>query len=189
MIVRRTVAGPRWVRIGGVATALELSFDDDADTRVREIWRELDAHGVPSLGAAGGKFHPHVSLAVADHTIDATDALGALAAGAVGLAATLPSLGFFPNANGAVAFLGVTPTRRLLDLNAAVDAELRRGGNEVWPLYRPGTFVPHCTLAMHVHHPEVVPAIVVNDRLPIRAEVAGVRVVEIRSGETVATLA
>ena len=171
-----------------VATAVELAFDETADARVREIWRELDEHGVPSLGAAGGAFHPHVSVAVSDHTIGASDALRALAAGAIGLPLVLASLGFFPNATGAVAFLGATPTRTLLDLNAAVDAELSRSGAEPWPLYRPGTWVPHCTLAMHVHHPEILPAIVV-DRLPIRATVTGVRVVEIRTGATVATFA
>jgi 2'-5' RNA ligase len=172
-----------------VATAVELAFDETADSRVREIWRDLDAHGVPSLGAAGGAFHPHVSLAVSEHTIDATAALAALAGDAKGLPLTLASLGFFPSPNGAVAFLGVTATHTLLDLNAAVDAELSRSGTEPWPLYRPGTWVPHCTLAMHVHHPEVVPTIVVDDRLPIRAEVTRVHVVEIRSGRTVATLA
>jgi 2'-5' RNA ligase len=172
-----------------MATALELYFDGASEARVRAIWAALDAHGVPSLGAAGGAFHPHVSLCVADDVITVTDELRTESRRALGAAIVLAALGFFPNANGAVAFLGVTPTPALLRVHATVDGVLARSGVEPWPLYRPDVWVPHCTLAMHVHHAELVPGVVLAHELPIRATVAGIRVVEVRTGETVATVA
>ena len=62
------------------------------------------------------------------------------------LSVVLSSLGFFMTAES-VAFLGVTPTERLLRVQRAVAAEVLPIAVGYWNYYRPDAFVPHCTLA------------------------------------------
>jgi hypothetical protein len=50
-----------------VAYAIELFFDEQADTAVRRLWRRLAASGLPSLETLGHCRHrPHVSLTVVE---------------------------------------------------------------------------------------------------------------------------
>ena len=50
--------------------------------------------------------------------------------------------------------LGSTPTEGLLDTHRKVHAALADVAEESWSVYEPGTWVPHCTLAMNADHPE-----------------------------------
>jgi hypothetical protein len=97
--------------------AVELYLDREADARVRDLWAALDSRGVGSLGSVPeSDYHPHVTLAVFEHgpALDVADAVRASLGGVIGLPLEFPSLGFFLTAE-AVAFLGVVPTRELLD--------------------------------------------------------------------------
>ena len=66
-----------------------------------------------------------------------------------GLTIVLSSLGFFRTAEP-IAFLGVTPTERLLRVQRAVAAEVLPLAVGYWDNYRPNALVPHCTLASNV---------------------------------------
>jgi len=94
----------------------------------------------------------------------------------------LTSLGFFLT-GVAPAYLAVTPTGRLLSLHEEVHEAL--GGAGSWDYYRPGEWVPHCTLAMGVTSPTAVAEVVGEAALPIRAQVSKADVVALpgRSGE------
>lgn len=134
-----------------MALAIEMFFDEGAAATVRAIWRDLAAAGLPSLSIYGhGQHRPHVSLAVFERV--SPDAMGALrsmlapATAGARLALPLNSLGTFPGEEG-VLFLGVAVTAGLLDLHARTHAALAGQTAGLWPHYRPGYWVPHCTLA------------------------------------------
>jgi 2'-5' RNA ligase len=60
---------------------------------------------------------------------------------------------------GRVLWLGVTPTAALLAHHRLVLDRLTAAGVEVWDLYRPGQWVPHCTVSMRVPNPSMAAAI------------------------------
>jgi 2'-5' RNA ligase len=171
--------------------AVELYLDPDSEQRVRSVWAALDESGVASLGSApAADYRPHVSLAViADMEIPAlTAALTPVLATCEGLALTLASLGFFPGPES-VAFLGVTPTVRLLETHQQVHAALGEVSADPWPIYEPSSFVPHCTLAMDVSDWVAVRAALASAQLPVLATAGEAHVVEISTGRSCARLA
>jgi 2'-5' RNA ligase len=163
--------------------AVELYLDEEAESSVTSLWAAIDALGIPSLGSApGAKYRPHVSLAVFAGASLPTLA-GALAetlASCSGLPLPLASLGFFVGSD-TVAFLGVTPTERLLTAHRRVHAALLGVVQESWPIYEPGSWVPHCTLAMNVKAPERLVA-GIEPALPIPAVATEAHIVDITSG-------
>jgi 2'-5' RNA ligase len=160
-----------------LVAALELYLDVDATRRIRTLWRALDAEGIPSLGSLNQRHRPHVSLAAA-HRIDphaVAEALDGVPVGA-GLPLRLDFAGQFV---GRVLWLGVTVTPELLAHHEAVHARLRDRGIEVWEQYRPGRWVPHCTLSMRVPNPMMAPAIRrCLEYLPMTASVTGAAVAD-----------
>jgi len=164
-----------------VAYAVELRFDPAGTAAVAELWAALDRLGETSLAASRHPV-PHVSMAVFE-TCDPQRVerplVGALAR-LLGLALTLGSLGFFPGER-AVAFLGVAPSRPLMEGHRSVLGALEPGTAGVWDHYRLDALVPHCTLAMAVRDPSAVAA-AVRPALPIVALVAGAALVEVPTG-------
>jgi 2'-5' RNA ligase len=171
-----------------VALALELTLDQDGDARVRALWDALEGMGIGTLATMlGGRVDPHVSLIVADDT-EAVVALGGELGEIVRMAGpqTLPldAVGLFPGP-GPVIYLGVTPTESLVRLHAQTAEFLRERGVDVWPQYRPGVWVPHCTVAMSVPDERLVAAATaLRAALPIRARAARVGLVDSETGET-----
>jgi 2'-5' RNA ligase len=55
-------------------------------------------------------------------------------------------------------FLGVQVTKELLAFHAEVHAALAGQPVEHWPVYRPGNWVPHCTLAEGLRRDEAAKA-------------------------------
>jgi len=157
--------------------AVVLYFDKDAERRVRQIWAALDLNGVPSVAASHGHgYRPHLTLAIIEtpRLERSAEALRTSLAGVAGLPVTLTSLGFFLT-GVAPAYLAVTPTGRLLSLHEEVHEAL--GGVGSWDYYRPGAWVPHCTLAMGVTSPTAVAEVVGEAALPIHARVSAADVV------------
>jgi hypothetical protein len=161
-----------------VVAALELYLDVDATRRVRALWRALEDEGIPTLASLLNEKHrPHVSLAAARQLAPAAvvDALAGLPVGR-GLTLDLDFVGQFV---GRVLWLGVTPTTALLDHHRQVHERLDAAGVEVWDLYRPGRWVPHCTISMRVPNPQMGPAIRrCLEMLPLRATVVGASVTD-----------
>lgn len=129
-----------------------MYLDDDATRRVASLWRALAAEGVPTLSTLlSGRHRPHVSLAVA-RTFDPAAVTAALDGVTVGAELSI-SLDFVGQFVGRVLWLGVVPTAELLDHHRLVHDRLAAAGIDVWDLYRPGRWVPHCTVAMRVPNP------------------------------------
>jgi hypothetical protein len=165
-----------------VVAALEMYLDVDASRRVAALWRALEAEGVPTLGTAlGARHRPHVSLAVA-RSFSPSQVASALDGITVGPAIRL-SLDFVGQFVGRVLWLGVVPSSELLAHHRLVHERLAAGGVEVWDLYQPGRWVPHCTVAMRVPNPLM--AISVRrclEVLPIEASVVGASITDHANG-------
>ncbi len=113
------------------------------------------------------------------------------ALGTIELAASpsieLSSLGVFVSA-APVVFLGVTPAARLLERNEDVHRRLDAASIRVRDLYRPGRWVPHCTLAMHVVDVAGALRALSGASLPIAGRASGVHLVEVPTGKVRASL-
>jgi hypothetical protein len=93
-----------------------------------------------------------------------------------GLPVSMTALGFFLT-NKAPAYLAVAPTTALLKLHENVHAAL--GAMETWSYYRPGNWMPHCTLAMDVACQTTVAEALGETPLPIHAVVGSAHMVEL----------
>src|SRR4051794_33132573 len=156
-----------------MVAALELYLDVDATRRIRTLWRALEAEGIPTLASLQNDQHrPHISLAAARRL--SPDAVAeALTGLPVGHDLTV-SMDFVGQFVGRVLWLGVTPTAALLAHHQAVHDRLAAAGVEVWDLYHPGRWVPHCTISLRVPNPQMAPAIRrCLEVLPLTATITG----------------
>ncbi|MFG1677113.1 2'-5' RNA ligase family protein [Micromonospora sp. NPDC049282] len=161
-----------------MVAALELYLDTDATRRIRVLWDLLESEGVPSLRSLLAQRHrPHVSLAVAPR-LDPERVAEALAGTVVAAPLRLEFLhaGQFV---GRVLWLGPAPTAALLAHHAAVHERLVGAGIDVVEHYRPGRWVPHCTLSMRVPNPLMTAAVRrCLEVLPLTATVVGAAVTD-----------
>src|SRR5690606_11509431 len=125
---------------------------------------------------------PHVSLAVAER-LDPT----AVEAALEGIPVCPPSpvrFDFVGQFVGRVLWLGPVPSVELLDHHAAVYARLTKAGIDVDPYYRPGSWVPHCTVSLRVPRPVLTEALrLCLEILPIPATFVGAAVADHNRGE------
>lgn len=140
--------------------AVELFYDDEAEKAVREIWDGLGAAlGKPSLSALGAR--PHVSLAVYNDDLDTagfSERLREFAQSIDPFEFCLRSLSAFTRQDGVV-FLAPVVTRRLLVVHGRFHEEFSQYENSVMAHYRPGNWVPHCTVAIDLVAAEVKEAV------------------------------
>jgi hypothetical protein len=141
-----------------VVAALECYLDHAATRRIRALWDALEAAGIPSLRELTHRRHvPHVSLVVADQ-LDPVAVATALA----GLSAAPPlrlDFQYVGQFVGRVLWLGPSPNAALLAHQASVHSRLTAAGVELDDLYRPGAWVPHCTVSMRVPRPVIGEAV------------------------------
>ncbi|BFU43120.1 2'-5' RNA ligase family protein [Krasilnikovia sp. MM14-A1004] len=161
-----------------MVAALELYLDVHATRRLRTLWHALEAEGIPTMASLHSEKHrPHVSLAAAARLEPApvAAALAGLGLG-VGLTVDLDFVGQFV---GRVLWLGITPTAELLAAHREVHERLAAAGIEVWDHYRPGRWVPHCTVSLRVPNPLLGPALRrCLEILPVRATVTAASVTD-----------
>jgi 2'-5' RNA ligase len=133
-----------------VPFSVELYFDPAGEARVRRLWSALAEAGVcslmPDLGA-----RPHLSVAVYA-SIDAPALEGAIddfAQVHEGFDLALATTGSFPGTENVV-YVAPVVTPALLSIHAAYHAQVAALGLECGAYYRPGHWVPHCTVAMGI---------------------------------------
>jgi 2'-5' RNA ligase len=159
--------------------ALELGLDDHAAAVVRRLWHDLEDEGIVHMARSGAR--PHVSVGIWD-SLDrdaAETELTRFAAEAAPLPITLASVGFFPQV---AIFLAPTVTSALLELQAGLHARFSRVGAAQWEHYRPGVWVPHCTLATDFMAEQFTRALEVARRvaLPLACRLVEIGIVEFR---------
>jgi hypothetical protein len=129
----------------GMHLVVELLFDQATEAAVRAVWCAL-ADGLP-LAHPGAEARPHVSLTVYQGLDVAgfRTALAGFAASRPALDIELESWGAFA-AGECVVFLAPIVTRDLLALHQDFQERFAQFGAPQ-PYYRPGAWIPHCTLA------------------------------------------
>lgn len=171
-----------------VPYALEMFFDEEADTAVRQLWGRLSGSGLASLATrTHGRHRPHVSLTIMPSLPDVdVESVAAAVAASVG---ELPSplnlawLGTFAGSGG-VLFLGAVVTTPLLRLHVEVCSVLHAREVQQLPYYLPGAWVPHCTLAQDLAPVELASALqLLADFEPVDAVVSDAGITDITTGE------
>lgn len=129
--------------------AVELYFDEEAEAVVRGAWKAMADAGI-STALLDGVQRPHVTLGGCDEISQTfKNALALFAKEITPFDLSLSSVGAFNTTEGVV-FLAPTVTRPLLDLHARFHAFFDEHAGKKWPLYLPGTWAPHCTLAFRL---------------------------------------
>jgi 2'-5' RNA ligase len=161
-----------------VVAALELYLDVEATRRVRTLWRALEDEGIPTLATLLNQKHrPHISLAVAGRL--APDTIASALEGIEVDRELRVDMNFVGQFVGRVLWLGVTPTAELLAHHRLVIDRLTAAGVEIWDVYRPGQWVPHCTVSMRVPNPLIGTAIRrCLEILPVPATVKGAAITD-----------
>ena len=147
--------------------AVELALDPASADVVRRVWRELDDAGITYVSRSGAR--PHVTLGIwetLDH--DGAEAeLTRFAAETAPVRLTLASVGLFPRV---AIFFAPTVTAELLQLHAGFHRQFDRLGERSWDHYRPGGWVPHCTLATDLEPDQFGGALAIAGRVPLPLE-------------------
>jgi len=159
--------------------AIELALDPDSAAVVRRIWRELADAGIEYMAGSGAR--PHVSFGIWE-SLDRDRAeaeLTRFAAETSPIRVTFASVGLFPRV---AVFLAATATADLLDLHAGFHSRFFQLGQAPWEHYRPGVWVPHCTLAIDLEPDRFGDALAIAGRLalPLEARLIEVGIVEFR---------
>jgi hypothetical protein len=152
-----------------VTLAVCLLLDNRADATVRRLWRRLEDTGVPTLLTHTHGHHvPHLTwAALRSYDLDAVrTALEALPEQPP-LDLHLDALGTFRRSR---CWLAPAVTTSLVERQAAIVAAVDETGADLHRHYRPGSWVPHVTLAPRLHLDDLATvAKLVYDVLPITA--------------------
>jgi hypothetical protein len=166
-----------------MALAVCLLFDRRTDLAIRNVWRRLEDAGVPTLlSHTHGRHVPHLSLAVL-RSFDVDKVHQAVAALPEGTPAVLhfDALGMFRRSRcwlvPAVGSDLAVRQERVVDAVIGTGADLHQH-------YRPGFWVPHCTLAPRLHLDRLsTVAAAVYDVLPLTAQVTAAALVDSGTGD------
>lgn len=126
--------------------AINYRSDDASSHRIRQLWKECGSlEDSPSMEAM--QYPPHLTLAIYDdiQQEDLFDGFDAAVQCLSSLSIRFESLGFFEAPYGIVLWAAPILPKPVLDAHAiihsTIDAGLCRDN------YRPGVWVPHCSLA------------------------------------------
>jgi hypothetical protein len=166
-----------------VALAVCLLFDRRSERAVRALWDRVEEQGVRSLRShTHGRHVPHVSYAVLRRWDQAAvdDALADLDGGEP-VDLSFDGVGLFRRGRtwllAGVSSDFVTRQQRVVEVVTATGAELHKH-------YRPGIWLPHCSVAPRAtlaQLPLVVAAVM--DVLPLRARLDRAALVNSATGE------
>jgi hypothetical protein len=166
-----------------VALAVCLLFDPDTDRAVRQLWAALEAAGIGTLLSHTHRHHvPHLSYAVL-RTFDVeavAEAVESLTAGPA-LDLRFEAVGLVTRGRGAL----LTPaTPALLDRHQAVVGAVTNTGADLHWHYRPGRWIPHCSLTTGTSQ-ELLPTAAVRafDVLPINGRAVGAALIDSGTGQ------
>lgn len=160
--------------------AVEMYMDADSEAKIRRTWEAIAEAGIKSSMLEAG-YRPHVSLGVCEELeVDGlAKELSAFAKSVSPFELTLSSVGLF-HSSEVVIFLGVTPTRRLLDINGAFHQFFGKYAKSQRD-YQVGRWVPHCTLAFDLPPAVLSETVKICRRmqLPIHSQVEEIGVAEV----------
>ena len=149
--------------------AVCLLLDDRADATLRRLWRRLEDAGVPTLLTHTHGHHvPHLTwAALRSYDLDDVRASLEVLPERPPVALHLDAFGTFRRSR---CWLAPAVTASLVERQDAVVDAVAGTGAELHRHYRPGSWVPHLTLAPRLHLTDLATvAALVYDVLPIEA--------------------
>lgn len=166
-----------------MALAVCLLFDRDTDRAIRRLWASLEEAGIGTLlSHTHGRHVPHLSYAVL-RTFDVEAITAVVAALPPGppLDVRFDTVGLFPR--GRAALLPAATSALLTRQEAVVRAVTGTGGDLHWH-YRPGRWIPHCSLTTGTTR-ELLPVVAVRafDVLPIEGRAVDAALIDSASGQ------
>lgn len=165
-----------------------LRFDSETDAHIQSMM-DCIRHSV-GISESSDSF-PHVSLIPTEleNRDVVIDRMSALLVNQPVLEITFPHMGLFP---GGVLFLGVAPTEALITLHQQVYEASTPGPEAPWiDLYKPGRWVPHCTVAMEMPNTSLGQVLTeASDlvSLPLVGTCVSIELLEVRPGQPLHTL-
>ena len=167
-----------------MALAVCALFDPAGERLVRALWGRLEDAGIASLAShTHGQHHPHLSYAVLrEWELDqARDALGRVPGGR----------SFTLNVQGAVVFprgrvaLAVGVPADVAARQQQVAEALQAAGAQLHKHYRPGSWIPHVSVATRTHG-DILPVAVnaISDVIPVTLTVDRAALIDTGTGET-----
>ncbi|KWX25615.1 2'-5' RNA ligase [Mycolicibacterium wolinskyi] len=166
-----------------MALAVCLLFDRRSERAIRALWDRVEQQGVASLCShTHGRHVPHVSYAVLRRwdLAAVSDALAGIRAGAP-VQLSFDGVGLFRRGRvwlvAGVSADFVARQERVVDAVTATGAELHKH-------YRPGVWLPHCSLAPRAtlaQVPQVVATVL--DVLPLRVTLDHAALINSATGE------
>lgn len=170
--------------------AVILTFDEATTATLRALQKRI--REVRAAPPAEGSVPPHVTLGgvtgVEDDTLPALLAEVTRVADSVApLPAHFPTIGAFPG-DAAVLFLAPVVRTDLMTAHQRIDRLLAATGGDVLALYRPGKWVPHCTLAMDLTTADLGAAIgaLTDGALPLSGTMTDLAVFTLDTGQELA---
>jgi 2'-5' RNA ligase len=164
--------------------AVELLLDRRAAVSIRGVWEALRDAGVNSAMLDAGS-RPHVTLAVYQDLdpVPFETQVQAFFATETSIDVPLSGVGTFAGTEGVI-YCSPVVTPELLALHQRFHRRFDHLAEGAWAYYRPGCWVPHCTLAIHVAEEQRGKAIdvVLASDLPARTRLGGVSVVAFEPG-------
>lgn len=163
-----------------MAYAIELFFDEAAETAVRHLWHSLAEAGINDSMIRFGAT-PHVTLGgFADDELDmglVEEKMRLFAGKKRPFSLTLSYLGIF-NTKPAVVYVGATMSLTLFDAHHFFHELFAEVGQQPWGYYLPDVWVPHCTLAEGVLEVETAVSHCQQLTLPIHTTVNRIAIVQ-----------
>ena len=129
--------------------AVEFAFDLESQGAIAALTDQIyRTCGGTHLTA--GAAQPHISLALFDSRPTGIEpVLAALAAETAPFPVHFSAVGTFPGAQGTI-YLAPVVTAELLALHSALHARLRAMNLTSQGYYRPGAWIPHCTVGLEL---------------------------------------
>lgn len=160
--------------------AIVLYFNEPSENAIKEIWDKLSQKNLSANISEAG-IRPHLTLAIYDelHCQSCEKELEKFSAHTACLNISAEHFGIFFQPE-TILFLAPTPTRELLDFQAGIHKCLASKTTNPWPMYQPGIWVPHCTIAMNLEKEQLLQAVasVADVRLPIELHATQIGAVE-----------
>ena len=142
-----------------MAFAVILYLDPTTEAEVQALWALLSEKQISTVIATMG-IRPHISLAGVEH-LDAQQVCARLktfSQSVSPLTIKFGAVGTFPTEQGVV-YLAPIVTSELLRLHQELDVRLASLGLSSHEYYRPGNWIPHCTVAINLPQANVPAAV------------------------------
>ena len=130
--------------------SIELHFDNKSDAFVRSIWDRLEKECHEKYLPQSG-FPPHITLALFDDSLKKDDIAPAIkrCQGAFQpFKMKFSAIGVFSNGKEGSLFLVPAASKQLLEFHETLHADIQLFQDSMIGHYKPGDWVPHCTLSM-----------------------------------------